>query len=112
MELTAEQKRSQELLQKIITRAWEDKAFKQELFVNPINAIEKAIGERINLPEGKTLIVKDQTDESTIYINIPAEPNMENMELNEEQLETIAGGGFPWFSLLEPLKDFFLPTIK
>lgn len=99
MELTNKQKKSQELLQTIIQKAWEDDSFKQELVANPLEAIEKATGERIHLPKGKTLIVKDQTDESIVYINIPAEVNVEDMELNEEQLEVIAGGGMilpPW----------------
>jgi hypothetical protein len=99
MKLTVAQKKSQELLQTIITKSWEDESFKQELIANPIDAIEKATGKRINLLKGKTLIVKDQTDDSVVYINIPAEPNMEDLELSEEQLEVIAGGGFmipPW----------------
>ena len=96
MELTSKQKKSQELLQTIITKAWEDKSFKQELITNPVEAIEKITGERINLPEGKTIVVKDQTNESVVYINIPAEPNMDDLELNEEQLEVIAGGGNIW----------------
>ena len=102
MELTAKQKKSQELLQKIITKAWEDKSFKEELIANPIDAIEELTGEKINLPEGKTILVNDQTDTSVVYINIPAEPTMENLELNEKQLEAIAGGtndnnDFPWW---------------
>ncbi len=44
------------------------------------------------MPEGKTIIVKDQTDASTVYINIPAEQKMDDVELNEEQLEAVAGG--------------------
>ncbi|WBX76783.1 NHLP leader peptide family RiPP precursor [Tenacibaculum ovolyticum] len=88
MELTKEQK----LLQTVVQKAWEDINFKQELLVNPIVAIEKLIGQRISLPEGKTIVVCDQTDPSVVYINIPAEPNMDNMELNEEQLEAVAGG--------------------
>ena len=98
MKLTDKQKKSQELLQTIITKAWEDKTFKEELIANPIEAIEKATGERIQLPKGKTLIVRDQTDESSVFINIPAEPNIEDMELSEEQLEVVAGGGdiWPW----------------
>ena len=96
MKLTEQQKKSQELLHTIITKAWDDEAFKQELIDNPIDAIKKATGEQIKLPEGKTLIVKDQTDDTKIYINIPAEPNMEDMELNEEQLEALAGGANIW----------------
>ncbi|GAA3522382.1 hypothetical protein GCM10022393_41170 [Aquimarina addita] len=91
MELTREQK----LLQTIVHKAWESEAFKQELIAHPIKVIEEVTGECITLPKGKTIIVRDQTDESMVYINIPAEPNMDDMELNEEQLEIIAGGGKP-----------------
>lgn len=104
MELTNEQIQSQELLQKVISKAWEDDAFKQELIANPLDAIEKATGRRINLPEGKTLIVKDQTNSSTVYINIPAQPSIESLELSEEQLEAVAGGALwprlPTFPIL------------
>jgi len=96
MELTSKQQKSQELLQTVIHKAWEDEAFKQELVANPLDAIEKATGERVSLPKGKTLIVKDQTNDTTIYINIPAEPNMEDIELSEAQLEVVAGGGTIW----------------
>ena len=89
MELTKEQK----LLQTIVRKAWDDAAFKQELIADPVNAIENLTGKRVKLPEGKTIVVRDQTDASVVYINIPAEPNMDDMELNEEQLEIIAGGG-------------------
>jgi hypothetical protein len=106
MEIT----KTQEVLQSIIQKAWEDAAFKQELIANPVKAIEELTGEKMNIPEGKTLVIKDQTDEAAIFINIPAEPTMENMELNEKQLEEVAGGGFPhsWYSWIqEPLKDLF-----
>lgn len=111
MNLTDKQQESQELLQKIITKAWEDEAFKQELISSPINAIKKLTGEHIKLPEGKTLIVRDQTDDATIYINIPTEFNMEDTELSEEQLEAIAGGthipflNLPDFSKWRPGED-------
>ena len=61
---------------------------------NPAEAIEKATGHKLNLPAGKTLVVRDQTNESTVYINIPAKPNTEDVELNEDQLEAVAGGGY------------------
>ncbi len=88
MKLTKEQ----ELMQSIMNEAWESEDFKKELVSNPIEAIEKLTGEKISLPEGKQLVITDQTDEKTIYINIPSEPNMEDIELNEEQLEAVAGG--------------------
>lgn len=88
MKFTKEQK----LLQTIIQKAWEDESFKNELINSPIVAIEKLTGERVKLPEGKTLVVRDQTEESIVYLNIPAEPSLGDIELNEEQLEALAGG--------------------
>ena len=88
MELTKEQK----LLETIVQKAWEDAAFKQELIADPVKAILNVTGEHIKPPEGKTIVVCDQTDASIVYINIPPEPNMDDMELNEEQLEAVAGG--------------------
>jgi len=91
MKLTKEQK----LFQTVVQKAWEDSAFKTALMADPINAIENLTGKRINVPEGKTLVVRDQTDESVVYINIPAQQSMDDVELTEEQLEIIAGGGDP-----------------
>lgn len=88
MELTNEQQVSQQ----VINEAWENATFKKELLANPLEAIEKLTGQRVQLPEGKTLVVRDQTAEDTIYINIPVEQNLENVELSEQQLEEVAGG--------------------
>jgi len=88
MELSKEQ----EVLQQIINEAWENETFKKELVADPVSAIEKLTGNKLNLPNGKQLVVRDQTDESTIYINIPAEKNLDDVELNEEQLEAVSGG--------------------
>jgi hypothetical protein len=97
MEFTQEQK----IYADIVQKAWEDESFKQELMTNPVTTIEKFTGKKLNLPQGKTIVVRDQTDESIVYINIPAIINFENMELNEEQLEAVAGGK-------SPIKDFLL----
>ncbi len=87
MEFTQEEKTYAEIVQK----AWESPEFKSELTSNPIKAIEKLTGKKITLPAGKTLVVRDQTDESTVYINIPSKSEVD-AELNEEQLEMVAGG--------------------
>lgn len=84
--------REQQLFQTIINKAWEDEAFKQELLSNPHEAIENLTGEKVQLPEGKQLVVRDQTSDEVIYINIPAEQKLDDVELNEEQLEAVAGG--------------------
>lgn len=99
MELTNEQK----LYAEIVQKAWEDDEFKKELVANPIEAIEKFTGGKLNLPEGKTIVVRDQTAEDTVYINIPQKREVD-AELNEEQLEAVAGGNAIW-----PPKDWPFP---
>ena len=107
MKITNEQK----LFQDVVQKAWEDTAFKNELIANPVSAIEKLTGVKLNLAEGKTIVVRDQTDESTVYINIPAEQKMEDVELNEDQLEALAGGviGPDGCFPTNPFEDIFKP---
>jgi len=90
MQLTKEQ----EVLKQIINEAWENEIFKQELIDNPVTTIEKLTGRKLDLPESKELVVRDQMDENSIYINIPPKQNLEDMELNEEQLDAAAGGSW------------------
>ena len=101
MEFTKEQ----EVFQHIVQEAWENESFKKELVNNPVATIEKLTGKKISLPVGKTLVVRDQTDEATVYINIPSKEDIENAELNEEQLETVAGGACP-----KPIGPWIIPT--
>ncbi len=89
MELANDQKS----LQNIVAKAWKDAAFKASLLQNPVATIEKFLGRPLNLPQGKKLAFVDQSDPSTFFINIPKEPNLDDMELDEEQLEAVAGGG-------------------
>lgn len=88
MELTNDQK----ILDAIVKKAWEDPTFKSNLINSPVATIESFLGHPIHLPEGKNIAFVDQTDSSTIFVNIPAEVNMEDVELNEEQLDLVAGG--------------------
>ncbi|WP_417941108.1 NHLP leader peptide family RiPP precursor [Flavobacterium sp. RS13.1] len=88
MEITQEQK----LYAEIVQKAWEDAEFKKELIANPVEAIENFTGKKLNLPAGKTFIVRDQTDESAVYINIPAAPKSVDAQLSDSQLEAVAGG--------------------
>ncbi len=44
-------------------------------------------------PEGGKSSVIDKTDKTTHLNNTPVKPNIEDMELNEEQLDIISGGG-------------------
>ncbi|WP_310467519.1 NHLP leader peptide family RiPP precursor [Chryseobacterium ginsenosidimutans] len=101
--------KKEQIIQAIISKAWEDVEFRKELLSNPIEAIERLTGVAVVLPEGKELIVVDQTDKSKVYVNIPAEPEIDNIELTEDQLEIIAGGGqMMWKDLTNTL----FPALK
>jgi len=90
MELTREQK----LLQKVISKAWDDAFFKEKLMVNPVEAIKQLTGETISIPAGKVLKVFDQSNPNHICLNIPQKPQFDNVELTDGQLEAIAGGQY------------------
>ena len=97
-----------ELISKIIEKSWNDQSFKQELLENPLEAIESVYGKKINLPEDKKLIIRDQSAKNVIYVNIPQ--NTDDVELREEQLEMVSGGliyphpGIKWISKI--IKNF------
>jgi len=88
MEFTKEQK----ILQQVISEAWNNPSFKQELISSPQETIEKLTGKKFDLPEGKTLQVFDQSNENVVCLNIPQQPNFENKELTDNELELVAGG--------------------
>jgi hypothetical protein len=103
MEFTQEQK----LYAQIVQKAWEDADFKTALAADPLPTIENFLGKKLTLPEGKTLVVRDQTDESTVYINIPSLPEID-AELSEEELEAVSGGTAwmavgPWVPNILPI---------
>jgi ribosomal protein S4E len=104
MKLKNSQLKSQELYNRLVAMAWKDENFKKKLISNPLEAIEILTGIQIKLPDGKNLIATDQTNPAVIYLNIPEEKSIEDMELDEEQLEIIAGGG-----LVMP--PFYLPEV-
>lgn len=88
MAFTQEEK----LFHQVVTEAWDNADFKAELVANPVAAIEKLTGQKLVLPEGKTIVVKDQTAENTVFINVPAKQEMEDAELSDAQLEVVSGG--------------------
>ncbi len=103
MKLTKEQQKAQEFLASIYTKALGDKEFKQSLISNPIETLNTFTGKVANFPKDKKVLVQDQTNPNHIYLNIPAKPNLEDMELNEEQLEMVTGGEkIDWWGILAP----------
>ncbi len=90
METTTAQNKGQELLNSLITKAWEDTDFKERLIANPKEEIQKITGKEIS--GNKEVLVIDQTNPDHIYINIPAKPDLDDVELTEDQLEAVSGG--------------------
>jgi hypothetical protein len=86
------QEQGKNLIQDLVTKSWESNSFKQQLVENPESVIEELTGSELTIPEGKKVVVEDQTDPNVIYINIPAELSVDDFELNHEQLEKVAGG--------------------
>ena len=99
-----ELKKEQKVLQQVINEAWKNEAFKNELLVNPVAAIEQLTGEKLQLPKGKHLVVRDQSTEGTIYINLPAKPEVD-AELNEKELEAVSGGVYGDGCTSDPVGD-------
>lgn len=77
----------------VIREAWENPGFKTQLIADPVATLEKFLGQVLKLPEGKNIAFVDQSDPGTLFINIPAKPDVEDMELDEDQLDAVAGGG-------------------
>jgi hypothetical protein len=60
--------------QKIILRAWEDEAFKQELLADPRGCIERELG--VQLPDGFQIFIHEQTP-TTLHLILPMKPEVE-----------------------------------
>ena len=96
MKITTEyQEKGAELIKTLAQKAWESSAFKEQLIQNPVATIEQVTGKDLTILDNKRIVVEDQTDESVIYLNIPAQVSMDELELTEEQLEMMAGGLSP-----------------
>jgi Fe-S cluster biosynthesis and repair protein YggX len=91
MKITLEQQeKGKELYQELVQKAWESAAFKEQLISNPEKTISEIIG--VNPSSNARILVEDQTDSNIIYLNIPRKFDANEIELTDEQLETVAGG--------------------
>lgn len=95
----AQQQKGAELMKTLVEKAWENASFKDQLVKNPLATIQEVAGNDFSMPADKRIVVEDQTDENVIYLNIPAEPNLDELELSTEQLEMVSGGVTPFIVL-------------
>jgi hypothetical protein len=93
--ITKEQQiqQGEELIKTLAQKAWESSTFKEQLVKNPVSTIESVTGQKMT--SEARVVVEDQTDESIIYLNIPRRFEFDELELTDEQLETVAGGSTP-----------------
>ena len=80
-------KSKEEFEKAIIEKCWKDEEFKNNLTSNPIETLNKEFN--LNLNDVKVNIVETQSNE--IVIGIPPKPSGDK-ELNESELENVAGG--------------------
>lgn len=99
-----QQKQGAILLEALVKKAWESPTFKDQLVADPTAAIKDFTGKDFAMPKGKKLIAEDQTNDSVIYLNIPSQPNIDELELSEEQLEQVSGG-FTFTVTVIPIMD-------
>ncbi|MCI4670065.1 MAG: NHLP leader peptide family RiPP precursor [Bacteroidia bacterium] len=84
--------KNQKIISQLLERVWEDDDFKERLIANPEEVIIETTGDMFDLPDGKELEIVDQTDPDKVYFNLSPKPDMDEIELTDEQLELIAGG--------------------
>jgi hypothetical protein len=85
----------QEIERRLIEKSLEDEAFRQRLIEDPKGAVEQELGTR--LPEDVRVETVEETAD-TIYLVLPSTSmaGAEGVELSDQELESVAGGGDTW----------------
>lgn len=95
----------QEVLSQVISECWSNPNFKAEFIAKPEEAIKTLTGKTVALPEGMDSIqVVDESNPTTIYVNIPSEPNLDSVELSEQELELVSGGSLQAFNAVKVIR--------
>ena len=80
-----------EMERTLIEKSLQDESLRQRLLADPKAALEEELGTR--LPDNIEVRVVEETAE-TIYLVLPsASPVVEGVELSDQELEEVAGGG-------------------
>jgi len=77
----------------LIQSSWESTDFKNIWISNPTKVIENHLDQKLNF--NSKIVVEDQSDINTIYLNIPRNTPTDDLILNDEDLELIVGGWNP-----------------
>ena len=92
-----------ELEARLVTRAWNDPAFRQQLLDDPRTALEQELG--VELPAQMTIQILEETPD-TLYMVLPESPEaLSTRELSDTELDAASGGWKP-----PPPKQTPLPT--
>ena len=75
---------------RIIAKAWKDETYKQELLAKPKAVIEREF--KVQLPAEVNVQVIEENTTSLCFV-LPMRPDIPGYELDESELEAIAGGG-------------------
>ncbi|WP_299674857.1 hypothetical protein [uncultured Dokdonia sp.] len=79
-------------LNDVFNKCYNDSNFKESLVNNPEKTLENYIGKELELPKNTQIKVEDQTNENVVFLNIPRKVEVTDLELTEEELESISGG--------------------
>ena len=81
-----------EMERRLIEKSLQDEAFRRRLIEDPKGAVEEELGTQ--LPEGVRIVTVEESAD-TIYLVLPGTSmaGAEGVELSDQQLEAVAGGG-------------------
>lgn len=76
-----------ELVEKVIEKAWRDEAFKAQLLKDPAAALQQL---NIPIPPGANVQVHEE-NANTLHLVIPQDPA--KTQLSDQDLDAVSGGG-------------------
>lgn len=90
--MNAKKENVQLLINDLIAESHKNQNFKENLIANPKTTIEEFTNFDVKITKDIHLCVEDQTQKDIIYLNIPRRIDLDDIELTQEELETVSGG--------------------